>query len=539
MPITSSSTGKSKVKRPQSKRMTEYSTCSKLLSNSVHKKDYERPQPIKIAQLLRLPENVKGIPQDSVRKRTQPERLGALSNKKNIRANVEQSGIQIESCKKHVRRFLNFNGTPINATKNNNENKTQPDKSEQFHHKISKPIKKRSLLLPPNAIKDKYLEKCNVNITRQSTIYEISREIDEINTDSKNENKITSESLAVNINSAVPSKNRQIYNEQKIVQCSNNSKPNPIDINRVQLLETLHVALKSSQQIITNNENQVFTQNNSIHEKFIPNKSALKCDISSKPKETDNCIQNLYNDIEDIKLVASGNCTNVESPEVICINKDKIIRLEHDLKDLLKETEERIPKLRSLLTHVTELLVKDRDITSDTENRSNKMMDKGVQVETCCKSVQYSEEQLKTPITHIPQITVINKKDSNESKSTGNDENKENDRGFNIRRMSDTAVADGSFLELENQLNIMHAKPIQNYLSKPKTPKSLKKCKLNRSLREYMALKSNINFLETPDSKKFKSLCQVDSIDKSVNVTYISNKLLTDLQNLYSESPDS
>ena len=163
MPITSSSTGKSKVKRPQSKRMTEYSTCSKLLSNSVHKKDYERPQPIKIAQLLRLPENVKGIPQDSVRKRTQPERLGALSNKKSIRANVEQSGIQNESSKKHVRRFLNFNGTPINATKKNNENKTQPDKCEKFHHKISKPIKKRSLLLPPNAIKDKYLEKNNKN----------------------------------------------------------------------------------------------------------------------------------------------------------------------------------------------------------------------------------------------------------------------------------------------------------------------------------------------------------------------------------------
>lgn len=249
--------------------------------------------------------------------------------------------------------------------------------------------------------------------------------------------------------------------------------------------------------------------------------------------------------------MASGTNMNVEyeSSEIICINKDKIIHLECELKDLLKkaeknmiklkstleETEENVNKLKSTLAFVTRLLyTNDKEITlSNIElKEENIMTNKEIKLKTCCKSIQYAEEQLKTPILHISQITEF----SNKNNSIQNDENKENNKDWNIRSDIET---DRSFLELENQLNIMHAKPIHDYSIQPNTP-IITKYKQKRSFREYMALKSSINFLETPDGKKFKSLCQMDDVDKSVlNVTYISNKLLTDLHTLYSESPDS
>ncbi|KAG6799324.1 hypothetical protein HZU73_05427 [Apis mellifera caucasica] len=143
--VKSNSTGKSKDKQLQLIRMTEYSTCSKLLTN---KTDYKRPQPIKIAQLLGQSENLKTIQKDSVRKRAQPERLGTLSNKKYSKINKEQSETSyIQSSKKSARRILNFSAISTN-TKDNNENKNQLNKiviNEQFHKKNSKPKKQKKM----------------------------------------------------------------------------------------------------------------------------------------------------------------------------------------------------------------------------------------------------------------------------------------------------------------------------------------------------------------------------------------------------------
>ena len=423
-----------------------------------------------------------------------------------------------------ARRFLNFSKISTKITKNDNENENQSNKFEQLHNEVFKPNKKRSLLIPPNTIRERHLQECSQKNIRQSMIHMTLKKMDEINIDSKDEIKATDESLNVNINSAVSIENKQKCNDQKIAPSSNHLKSKFIG-HSTQHFETSHVTpkissfsmCKSLQQI--NNEDQVFMQNNSICEKFTPNKNTLKCNIFSKSKETDDCVQNLCNNLQDTVLVTSENMEH-KSPEMIDISKDKIIRFKHDLKDLLTETEENVIKMRSMLTYIVGLF--DKEITSNIQLRKGNitMVDKEVQVETCCKSAQYSEKK-------VPQVIV-----------TDNVDNKENDGVQNMKKVSDN-TADESFLELENQLNITHAKPMQNN-SQLKTPKIKKKGKQKRPLREYMALKSNMNFLETPDGKKFRSLCQIDDVDKSVlNVTYISNKLLTDLQNLYSESPDS
>lgn len=452
-----------------------------------------------------------------------------------------------QSSKKSARRILNFSAISTN-TKDNNENKNQLNKiviNEQFHKNISKPVRKSSLI-PPNTIKDKFIQNYSEKINKNSKKIKTLKKTNEVNDDLAVKNKIISDSSNININFI----NNGQENEEKNIQFSDYSKSKVNDIN-AQQHEALFVTPKSpifsnyesSQQIITNN-------NESKKNSMSPNKNVSKYNISIKSPLKKDCIQNLCNYIQDTKLLASETNMNVEyeSSEIICINKDKIIHLECELKDLLKkteknmiklkstleETEENVNKLKSTLAFVTRLLcTNDKEITlSNIElKEKNTVTNKEIELKTCCKSIQYAEEQLRTPILHISQITEF----SNKNNSIQNDENKEN-KDWNIRSDIET---DRSFLELENQLNIMHAKPIHDYSIQSNTP-IITKYKQKRSFREYMALKSSINFLETPDGKKFKSLCQMDDVDKSVlNVTYISNKLLTDLHTLYSESPDS
>ncbi|KOC66664.1 hypothetical protein WH47_00873 [Habropoda laboriosa] len=281
-----------------------------------------------------------------------------------------------------------------------------------------------------------------------------------------------------------------------------------------------------------------------MQQKFIPKEPNLKSKICTMSREENDCIQNLCNNLQDTQLMAVENDMNTEHglSEMIYLNKDTIIRLKHDLKDLLEQTEKNVLRIRSTLTCVTRLLsINDKKTTpsnvdikedhSTLKKENHTMVDKEVQVETCRKSIHCAEEKLKMPIT---EIIVTDTEIIDKSKLTQDTENdKENIKYENTR------ISDVSFMELENQLNITHAKPAEEYSIQLKTP-IIPKYKQKRPLREYMALKSSVSFLETPDGKKFRSLCQINDINKSdLNATYISNKLLTDLNNLYSDSPES
>ncbi|CAL7951182.1 unnamed protein product [Xylocopa violacea] len=515
LPVKYNSAPKSELKCSQLTRLTECpSTCSKALPNSTKKKDYERPQPVKIAQLIKQSKNLKSAQKSTGRKKILPEKLGSTRSTKKERVCVSN---QPTCTNNRVRRVLNFNETSANTLENNNETENQLKIKDKYvanvliHDKVSKPVKKKSLLVAPNAIKNKHLQKCNEKISWYSKMPEVTKEMDETNTDCiiEKKNEITNET--VRSSSYLKSTSRAMQQFVPSSQC------------------------KTHQQVRVNNKDQLFIRSN------------VKSKTFMKSIKEDDYVQNLCNDLQNSKLVASANDTHVKRrlPEMICVSKDQIVQLECNLKDLLKETEKNVIKLKSSLTFIASLLVVNdqevaHNINDDSEKENNTMIDKEVQVEICCKSFQCSSgEKFKTPITNVPHITVQNTELLNENVLTQNDEdNKENVEDLNISSMSDTAT-DGSFLELENQLNIMHTKPTENNSIQPKLPMVIRH-KQKRSLREYMALKSNISFLLTPDTKKFKSLCQIDDTDKSMfSVKSISNKLLRDLHNLYSDSPDS
>ncbi|XP_076385936.1 uncharacterized protein LOC100875383 isoform X2 [Megachile rotundata] len=543
--------------------------ASKSAQKDVHtdRREYERPQPIKIAQLLGLSENLKSIQKDSVRKRIEPERLGAYSNTKSTRKNGKQNGagtyIQSVNVQKCVRRNLDFNEYPTNSLKNSHENNIQSNKftsNKSSDKKCSDSLRKKSLLLPPNTIKEKHLQKCTDKIKRHSKISGIPTKI--VHSDKKGANQKEHKKVKA-VNNLSPN-NKSFNNNSTVLfdgvkpfngQTDSTEPPKHVkakytDTNHVQCFEAspnvseCDISFQcTSNKKITNNENQSLTQYKLSEERFILNEANLEkeCSVKEKKEEGER-IQNICDNLQNTKLVDSENA----SSEMIYINKNKLMNLEHDLQNLLSTTEENVLKLKSMLMYIKNL---NENITlpdADAEKKhieldkiNNIMVDKEVQVESCSNLIQYSGEILRTPILHTPQITVTNILSINRNQSIRNVENdRENYEFINRRRTSD---GDGSFLELENQLNIQHTKSTQDPFYLQKTPVITRyEQKQKRSLREYMALKSTMKFLETPDGKKFNPLRQIDNIDNSVlNATYISNKILKDLHNLYSESPDS
>ena len=204
------------------------------------------------------------------------------------------------------------------------------------------------------------------------------------------------------------------------------------------------------------------------------------------------------------------------------------------LKTLLAATEENVFKIKSTLTCVSALLSANNKESMGKEGYSgvrHTVLDREVEVER-------PAEDSKTSVSHIPQIvlTDIGYVDTSELLQN-NENNKENRKAMNIQSISE-AIQE-SFVQLGNQNNIAQMKSVQGDYIQQQTP-TINKYRQKRSMKEYMALKSTMSFLETPDGKKLRSLCSTGKLDKSiVNKSYISNKVLTDLHNLYSDSPES
>ena len=534
------STGKSKSKRTQPIRLTECSTCPKLIQSSSNKKD-ERYQPIKIGQLLREAEDLKKRQKDSVRKKIQPERLGQLSG---VKANQKQdvgagTHDRLTYSNRCVRRNLNFNEVALKTTKDHNENRKKLSKfavEKPLCKDAYEPMCRKSMLLPPNTIKCRHLQNSTKETSSHSKIPQLPKE--SAPTDIKHTISYTivrKKDKEVELNNAAPVKENLSKSEciKAPIKCeagkvSNHASTPVTDENRGQGSHIPCVITKS----------------------LIPSESAANqndnCDKTNSVelKDQDRLIETLCINTQDTKLIESESNRNVRccSSEAIHINRDQLSRLESDLKTLLTATEENVSKIKSTLTCVSRLLCTNNEESMGKEYsvletvRHTMLMDREVEVEPCTSNKQLAED-LKTSVSHIPQIVLTDTGYVDTSGLLQNNENKENHKSMNIQSISE-AIQE-SFVQVGNQNNIAQLKSVQNDYIQQNTP-TIKKYRQKRSLREYMALKSTMSFLETPDGKKLRSLCSTGKPDKSiVNRSYISNKVLTDLHNLYSDSPES
>nr|XP_033328126.1 uncharacterized protein LOC117221344 isoform X1 [Megalopta genalis] len=479
-----------KIKPQRLGNVKQCLTCPKSESN-IHRRDYDRAKPVRIFELLKEDEDKQKVKKGSVCKKILPERVGSCAYNKP------------KNSFSHVRRNLNFNIVPDNIPNDKTNNVHLLDKSEltSSHRtikQVSEPKIRRSLV-EPNSIKNIYLQKHKKVIDKQSKL------------------EVLKENVPTVKKSGIPIH----HDKSKHNICSHN-----YSITKVQRKITSNdISTKKPLQASQFINSQ---QNNRCHKTCSLNEIHLKYQGTETLKEKDECIERLYNSLQSTKIIAPENGLNAKhaSSETISVNVNEIMHLKRELENLVNTTEENLNKLKSTLSCVTRLLVPQESvppqsgISNGREEHFKLTLDKEVQVNTCCKLLQSAEENSKFHSSGISEMHRIEKENLD----------------IRCRNLSQDNL-DESFLNLEDRLGIKQTEAIQKSCSMQNTP-VIKKYTQKRSLREYMSLKSTMSFLQTPDGK---ALYQRSNVDSSVVLsrTSISNKVLTEFQSLYSDSPDS
>ncbi|XP_014486146.1 PREDICTED: uncharacterized protein LOC106750350 [Dinoponera quadriceps] len=114
-----------------------------------------------------------------------------------------------------------------------------------------------------------------------------------------------------------------------------------------------------------------------------------------------------------------------------------------------------------------------------------------------------------------------------------------------MKALRNSKVDNDSFVNMEHELNITNGEAHRQSVT-PVTSKGISVTSgrsdgektTGRPLREYLALKSRMSCLLTPNVKRFNSAESSDNAHPETIRTSLSHKILADLQNLYSDSPD-
>lgn len=265
---------------------------------------------------------------------------------------------------------------------------------------------------------------------------------------------------------------------------------------------------------------------------------------SQNEKETE-----LINDVEictprDMK---NHKC-NLNRPTVIkCVVTEQLRKVENDL-DEIKMNQKKLESNQDLILSkfqiMENLLVKLCQASSINTNSID------------CNKIPNINDEVSKAIESKDVESIDNDK-KNDSTIKINDNNKENDnsnkrsRSKSInstgerRRSLRLSMKNDSFSNLEKQLNIQHKKKDDNIHANDNvnqvTPVKINSrkssAKSDKPLREYLAMKASMNFLETPDVNRFKTLIVDDTPLKQRTMRRsISSKLFDELNDLYNDS---
>jgi len=303
--------------------------------------------------------------------------------------------------------------------------------------------------------------------------------------------------------------------------------------------------------------------------------------------------EDLRPSLQTVKMI-SESCLNLQrstnEDERVTLSKTELTVLASKLKHLVCRFEEDVSDLKLTLTIVTKLLsakniqeIKDIDETKVTP-----------QMTEITENLSYNMKMMDNMNTKLPchQITIINMEHENASKETrkmldinrfveinGKDNpemqlsdqmyiaseiNKKNEEVLNspivrqckklkcgTRRRSarlmakvlkNSSAVNDSFVNLENELDIVNGKsntPITPLINQTPAKNKYQDKKIEeRPMKEYMALKSRMSCLLTPNIKRFnppesKNNIHCETDDAKISV---SDRLLAELYNLYEDS---
>lgn len=552
-------------------RMTE-NLNPKLTKSDIKKNVRVRTEPVRIVELLRHSVNVNSIKKCNTsvkKKKAQPERLlpfcTNVKNTKSAGRHGKDTGIYYAQPAKSARRNLNFDSIPVKQSNAAAEPKIVTKREISNKSRENSARKSRCM---PLVIKENIQRSKPRMSTRYSKIPEMSKahksEGDTINnypvTRSRSNSLVPCASDTITKDSKLPVK--QMKKTKKLQTTKNSkkekSKNNIID-NEEYKIRSINMDTQSpktfpSDVSIASMRMKSLLEASSITDLRLTeetDQSEINVPNSCQRSPTEK-ISTLQNDI----IPDLNTCKYICTDGMICIRRDEFLSLKQNLEDLVQKTEENLFQLKSALSHIAKFSdafcepnvkkdtgsaksetksqtpiiqdIQDRKVslpksTSPTTNKT--VQDTEMQIGQCCTTERLESSSVSTPKSLEITITA--------SGAIEADPNQENKDPNNI------SIND-SFLQIEDALQIKHTKelPVKEPAQQTTPALGVLRRKSTRSLREYIALKSNISFLATPDAKRFRLVCDND-LNKLSDQRHISNKLLADLQNLYADSPSS
>lgn len=256
----------------------------------------------------------------------------------------------------------------------------------------------------------------------------------------------------------------------------------------------------------------------------INTESIEKIEVQSQKSE-----ESIFKTETETELEESGEKIKIEIPKILITSENSIQSTEEKSPHNLTEVIE--------LSTIGEVSCENDDThkydRSNSENKEN--LENSVLKSTSRKS------SLKTPkSTRRKSAAAVPSNSPPQRRSIR----------LAAKRLSMDSLADSpkddSFILLENELNVTHemgppkSKSVPASPSKlpPMTPGSVKQWdkRVQRPLKEYMALKMNGTFLVTPDAKRFQSC--LEPTDTPHSRKSLSRKIFMELCDLYAESPE-
>lgn len=532
---------------------------SNFLLSNCKTKVREIRQPVRLVQGLSGKKS-----QDDQRnptiKLSQPERLTPYGKRGSCKKNPTVTLTKPErltpylksaqkSCKKDT--FLQHDTTNARRNLNFYVNNSPKRKKTKLHDR-------RSFLLPPNTIKETYIKE------RQSTF--ILPQCQTLATTSKIKSPRSSdETCSSSTKNVCFNIIHEKSNATPVVQHTLLRIPDTIDESGVLSIacsspacaprnKNVQKKLNSDKDFcitvcvspkITNSLQFSESNANKVTKEGITKETYLVNEIEKFARTVNNQEENAHSS-RMIKMTTDGcvlsPCNNNGPDELVTLRKTDLTALELKLASLIGRLKEDLSELTAFANTISKI------------NAASELNDK-------------DEKKKRKTTENLNAIIEIPERDNNnlemqvgleinkENENSNNIKCSENDIKFKTRRRSARLMAkslnnlcnsnsNDSFVNLENELNITHANSNVKYtpVKNCKYPDVTKYKKINgKPMKEYLALKSRMSCLLTPKTPKSYSSSNLGHIchENGNAKASISNKLFSELNNLYADSPDS
>ncbi|XP_003424045.1 uncharacterized protein LOC100679480 isoform X1 [Nasonia vitripennis] len=263
-------------------------------------------------------------------------------------------------------------------------------------------------------------------------------------------------------------------------------------------------------------------------------------DKSLENKEITDDVNSLSTAKPEIKVYVDEENNDIETTEKLPI-PIKILVTQADLNQEAKDTSSDTLSEMARLSTIGEVSCEGDESNKDESRKEEKNEKESENKE----NIEDSSPMLLTP-TVSPKTPKTPRR---RSVMPGSGERRRSAR-LAAKRRSLSVVSDtesdkqDSFTLLENELNVVHEVKVSSKslpaspMKAPMTPGCIKQWdkRVERPLREYMALKMNGTFLVTPDVKRFQSC--LEPTDTPHSRKSLSRKIFMELCDLYAESPE-